>query len=66
MSVVGTYVELTSEVVRQQPDVIFAISSRMVRYFKAATTTIPIVGSTADPVAQGLVSSLARPGVRET
>src|SRR5262249_35697159 len=35
---------------------------RMVRYFKAATATIPIVGSTADPVAVGLVDSFARPG----
>jgi putative ABC transport system substrate-binding protein len=56
------YAELASEVVRQHPDVIFAISSRMVRYFKAATTTSPIVGVMADPVARGLVDSLARPG----
>jgi putative ABC transport system substrate-binding protein len=34
----------------------------MVRNFKAATATIPIVGATADPVAHGLVSNLARPG----
>jgi putative ABC transport system substrate-binding protein len=56
------YAELASEVVRQQPDVIFAVTGRMVRRFKAATATIPIVGVTADPVAFGLVSSLARPG----
>jgi putative ABC transport system substrate-binding protein len=56
------YAELASEVVRQQPDVIFAVSGRMVRNFKAATATIPIVGSMADPVAFGIVSSLARPG----
>ena len=56
------YADLASEVVRQQPDVIFAITGRMVRNFKAATATIPIVGSMADPVAFGLVSSLARPG----
>jgi putative tryptophan/tyrosine transport system substrate-binding protein len=30
--------------------------------FKAATTTIPIVCITSDPVAAGLVSNIARPG----
>ena len=30
--------------------------------FKAATTTIPIVGTSLDPVANGIVPSLARPG----
>jgi putative ABC transport system substrate-binding protein len=42
------YAELAVEVVRQQPDVILASSNRMVRHLKAATTTIPIVGSMAD------------------
>jgi putative ABC transport system substrate-binding protein len=56
------YAELASEVVRLKPDVIFTNASRMVRYFKEATSTIPIVGSMADPLAAGLVSSLARPG----
>jgi putative ABC transport system substrate-binding protein len=56
------YAELAAEVVRQQPDVILASSNRMVRHLKAATTTIPIVGSMADPVLYGLVDSLARPG----
>jgi putative tryptophan/tyrosine transport system substrate-binding protein len=56
------YAELASEVVRQQPDVVFTSGNPMVRYFKAATATIPIVGSMADPVAFGFVSSLARPG----
>jgi putative ABC transport system substrate-binding protein len=56
------YAELASEVVRQQPDVILTNASRMVRNFKAATTTIPTVGIMADPVVYGLVDSLARPG----
>jgi putative ABC transport system substrate-binding protein len=56
------YPEVASEVVRQQPDVIFAASNRMALPFKAATSTIPIVSNMADPVAYGLVSSLARPG----
>jgi putative ABC transport system substrate-binding protein len=56
------YADLASEVVRQPPDVIFTSTTRMVRYFKAATSTIPIIGLTADPVVSGLVNSLARPG----
>jgi putative ABC transport system substrate-binding protein len=57
------YAELASDVVRQRPDVIFTFSDRMVRNFKAATTTIPIVGLMgADPVADGFADSLARPG----
>jgi putative tryptophan/tyrosine transport system substrate-binding protein len=56
------YAELATEVVRQQPDVIFASSTRMVARLKAATTTIPIVGNMADPVFYGVVDSLAQPG----
>jgi putative ABC transport system substrate-binding protein len=59
---IAHYAALASEVVRKKPDVIFASSDRMVRRLKAATTTIPIVGSMADPVGEGLVDSLARPG----
>ncbi len=54
--------ELTRDVVRHKPDVIFAISSRLVREFKEANDNIPIVGATADPVVDGIVPSLARPG----
>jgi putative ABC transport system substrate-binding protein len=49
-------------VVRQKPDVIFASAGRLVRHLKGATSTIPIVGSTGDPIAEGLVNSLAQPG----
>ena len=45
------YSELANEVVRHKPDLILTISSRMVSNFKAATTSIPIVGLMADPVA---------------
>jgi ABC-type uncharacterized transport system substrate-binding protein len=56
------YSELASEVVRHKPDLILTITSRMVLNFKAATTAIPVVGLMADPVAFGIVSSLAHPG----
>jgi len=58
------YERLAHEVVQLKPDLIYAVSSRMVGRFKAATTTIPIVGMFADPVALGLVAGLAktRPG----
>jgi ABC-type uncharacterized transport system substrate-binding protein len=54
--------ELTREVVRSNPDVIYALANPLVLDFKAATTSIPIVGITSDPVALGIVASLARPG----
>jgi putative ABC transport system substrate-binding protein len=56
------YGELARGVVGSKPDVIIAMSTRMVRHFKEATTTIPIVGSMVDPIAQGLATSLAHPG----
>jgi putative ABC transport system substrate-binding protein len=55
------YARLAHDVVHLKPDLIFAVSSRMVRHFKVATTTIPIVGLFADPVSWGLVAELARP-----
>jgi hypothetical protein len=44
------YPELAREVVRLNPDLIYAHSTRMVLDFKASTTTIPIVSITPDPV----------------
>ena len=58
----GRYPDLTREVVQLKPAVICASSTQLVSAFKAATTTIPIVGITYDPVAYGLAASLARPG----
>jgi putative ABC transport system substrate-binding protein len=56
------YARLAHDVVHLKPDLIFAISSRMVGHFKAATTAIPIVGLFSDPVRFGLVTGLAKPG----
>src|SRR5215472_6213097 len=62
----GRYAELAAEVIRSKPDLIFAYTSGLTMAFKAATTTIPIVAMTTDPVASGLVSSLARPDANIT
>ena len=55
--------ELAVELVRLKVDVILANSAVVALAAKNATRTIPIVfNSQADPVASGLVDSLARPG----
>ena len=59
---VERYAELAQAVVRSHPDLIFTQTTRLVRIFKNATTTIPVVAYLSDPVAYGLVTSLARPG----
>ncbi|MCO1381800.1 ABC transporter substrate-binding protein [Burkholderia multivorans] len=56
------FADMVEAVVRSNPDLIFSLGGRLTRAFKAATTTIPIIGYTEDPVATGLVSSLAHPG----
>ncbi len=54
---------LAAELVRQQPDVIIAGGGLPAVALKQATSTIPIVmAASVDPVGQGLVQSLARPG----
>jgi putative tryptophan/tyrosine transport system substrate-binding protein len=56
--------DLAAELVRLPVDVLVAISPSAVRAASTATTTIPIVAHDleTDPVASGLVASLARPG----
>jgi len=54
--------ELVRDVVRSNPDLIYTDQTALVLAFKAATTTIPIVAWASDPVANGIVPSLARPG----
>jgi ABC-type uncharacterized transport system substrate-binding protein len=53
----------TTEVVRSAPDVIVCSSTPIVAALKQATDTIPIVFSLVnDPVGQGFVATLSRPG----
>jgi putative ABC transport system substrate-binding protein len=50
------------DLVRQQPDVIFAAPSNVVIALQKETRSIPIVfASVSDPIAQGVVDNLARP-----
>jgi putative ABC transport system substrate-binding protein len=55
-----------SRVVRSSPDAVFLDNNQLVLEFKAQTTAIPGVGPVADPLALGIVSSLARPGGKIT
>jgi putative ABC transport system substrate-binding protein len=54
--------ELARDVVRSKPDLIVSSTARLLRSFKAATSSIPVVALTADPVAFVIVTSLAHPG----
>ena len=56
------YAELARDVVNTHPDLILAVGGRLSLDFKTATTTIPIVTMIIDPIAMGLVASIARPG----
>ena len=56
------HADLAREVVRSNPDLIFVWTTYLTAQFKMATTTIPIVAYMGDPVANGIVTSLARPG----
>src|SRR4051794_2300273 len=56
------YDSLAREVVSTSPDLIFPTGTALTLTFKNATSTIPILAITGDPVASGLVNSLARPG----
>src|SRR5215472_329600 len=56
------YPDLARDVVRRNPDVIIAFKNELILDFKAATSTIPIVGIFGGAVEAGIVQSLARPG----
>jgi len=54
---------VAAEVVRSRPDLILANGNAVVAALKQATQTIPIVFAVLnDPVGQGLIENLARPG----
>src|SRR5215468_2616738 len=59
----GRLPQLATELVNSQVDVIVATFTPCALAAKQATTTLPIVmAAVADPIAVGLVTSLARPG----
>jgi putative ABC transport system substrate-binding protein len=56
------YAELARHVVDTHPDLVFSLGTPLSLDFKMATATIPIVTVVSDPIAMGLVESIARPG----
>ena len=56
------YAELVRDVVNTHPDLILTLGARLSLDFKMATATIPVVTIVFDPIALGLVPSIARPG----
>ncbi|MGX1325277.1 putative ABC transport system substrate-binding protein [Bradyrhizobium sp. USDA 377] len=61
--IVDRYSQFAAELVRLNPDLIVATSTPGAQAAKRATTRIPIVfAAVSDPVASGIVESLARPG----
>jgi len=59
---IARYAQLARDVIDTRPDAIFSLDSILGLTFKAATTTIPIVTMSSDPVVTGIVSNIARPG----
>jgi putative tryptophan/tyrosine transport system substrate-binding protein len=56
------YAKTADEAVKWKPDVIVPYADRLTKLLKDATTNIPIVAMTSDPVAYGLAASLSHPG----
>lgn len=60
------FAALASEIVSRDPDLIVSNLVDLVKALMKATTTIPIVAITTEPVAAGLISNLSRPGANLT
>jgi putative ABC transport system substrate-binding protein len=60
---VADFQSTAAELVNQRPDLIFLVSSPALTAMAAATSSIPIVFvGVSDPMGQGLITNLARPG----
>ena len=60
--VADDYADIAREVVGAEPDVIVTVTSRMVLALQASSSTIPIVASTGDPIAEWPCSELGAAG----
>ncbi len=56
------FASLAAEVVSRNPDVIIVNFNDLAKQFTIATSNIPLVVITGDPIAAGLLSNLAHPG----
>jgi putative tryptophan/tyrosine transport system substrate-binding protein len=54
--------DLVAELIQIGPDVLVGLGNPVITALKNATTTIPIVFMTGDPIAAGYVATMARPG----
>ena len=55
------YGDLARDIVASRPDLIVSVSGLLAQLLKPLTTTIPILATSADPIAAGLVTNLAKP-----
>lgn len=55
------YGDLARDIVASRPDLIVSVSGLLASLLKPLTATIPILATSADPIAAGLVTNLAKP-----
>ena len=58
----GRYDSIIGEVISAAPDIVVTANNPVVLRFKTLTKSTPIVALMGDPVAWGIVRSLAHPG----